>query len=452
MSFTDNTINKTQILDLFFKVQFKVKEVTTFLLEDKTPMPNSDLTDKHYIGVIDLLLEEKRARQQLEVAVTQLHQELLTKTSHLPTPNGDNNVTEKCKADLQVMKNYSDNIQRELTAEINLLKHEHSLFQQNFSTLQLENSDIKRRLKNSENRSFEESKKFQNDINSLKQLKGIDQLQDVHTLQTQFETIQRQVQLLSSVQSARGEDFLALYNQSLKMKSILTQTTDVSNNHSDSIIQVRNDLTRANLTTYDLKTEFKHEVSRLNQQIKDGNRARGTVYVRWSRKQCSGNQTELVYSGYTGGGHYDERGSPAEPVCLPPDPDFVKTSSGQHGRMYGAEFYSNNNVFPSNSQYQDIPCAVCRVKQASSVIMIPGKNRCYTGWNMEYHGYLASNYYNAVAAGSYVCIDIQPEYVSGGSSWNSKSKLVYDVVAKCGSLRCPPYKQDYPLTCVVCSK
>ncbi|VDI28243.1 Hypothetical predicted protein [Mytilus galloprovincialis] len=150
----------------------------------------------------------------------------------------------------------------------------------------------------------------------------------------------------------------------------------------------------------------------------------------------------MLQHGYTGGGQYDERGSPAGPVCLPPDSDFVRTSNGQHGHMYGAEFYSNTNVFPSSSQFQDIPCAICRVKQASSVKMIPGK----------YHGHMASNYYDHAAAGSYVCIDIQPEYFTGGSSWNNKSKLFFDIVAKCGSLRCQPYKQDYPLTCVVCSK
>ncbi|XP_071140525.1 uncharacterized protein [Mytilus edulis] len=176
-----------------------------------------------------------------------------------------------------------------------------------------------------------------------------------------------------------------------------------------------------------------------------------TTYIRWSRKQCPINgYTELVYSGYAGGGKYADSGSAAEPVCLPKDPDFVKTSGSGNGHMYGALF--EHNDFASNSHHQDVPCAVCRVKQASSVIMIPGKNRCYTGWNMEYHGYLASNSYYHAAAGSYVCIDIQPEYVSGGSSWNGNSKLFYDVVAQCGSLKCPPYKGGYSLTCVVCSK
>ncbi|XP_052084781.1 short-chain collagen C4-like isoform X2 [Mytilus californianus] len=178
----------------------------------------------------------------------------------------------------------------------------------------------------------------------------------------------------------------------------------------------------------------------------------GTTYIRWSRKQCPNNgYTELVYSGYAGGGIWSEAGSAAEPVCLPSDPDFVKTSGTGYGRIYGAEFESE--MFASNSLYQDIPCAVCRVKQVSSVIMIPGKNRCYTGWKIEYHGYLAASCrYSQPAAGSYVCIDIHPEYVSSGSSFDSQSQLFYDVAAKCGSLRCPPYKQDYPLTCVVCSK
>lgn len=110
---------KLKIIFICLLFVISLLEVMPFLLEDKTPMPNTDLTDKHFIAVVDLLLEEKKARQHLEVAVTQLHQELLTKTSHLPTPN---NVTEKCKADLQAMKNYTDNIQGELTAEIKVLK------------------------------------------------------------------------------------------------------------------------------------------------------------------------------------------------------------------------------------------------------------------------------------------------------------------------------------------
>ncbi|XP_071138734.1 uncharacterized protein [Mytilus edulis] len=155
-------------------------------------------------------------------------------------------------------------------------------------------------------------------------------------------------------------------------------------------------------------------------------------------------------SGYTGGGRYSDAGAPPEPVCLPLDPDFNKTNGGDYGRMYGAEFATN--FFASNSMNQDIPCAVCRVKQASSVIMIPGKSRCYIGWNMEYNGYLSSSHYSHNVATSYTCIDIKPEYVTGGSTGIGDGKYFYEVLAKCGSLHCPPYHNNYPMTCVVCSK
>lgn len=137
-------------------------------------------------------------------------------------------------------------------------------------------------------------------------------------------------------------------------------------------------------------------------------------------------------------------------MCLPLDPDFSKTSGTAYARMHGAEFKSN--FFYSNSGGQDLPCAVCRVRQASSVIMIPGKNRCYTGWNMEYHGYLSSGQYDHSAASSYICVDIKPEYVSGGSSYKNDGKYFYEVLARCGSLQCPPYRNNYPMTCVVCSR
>jgi hypothetical protein len=154
-------------------------------------------------------------------------------------------------------------------------------------------------------------------------------------------------------------------------------------------------------------------------------------------------------SGFAGGGWYDDTGASAEPVCLPPDPEFGRTSAADLGRMYGAEF--DENFFHPNAASEDVPCAVCRVKLASSVIMIPGKATCNFGWTKEYHGYLGSNYHAHKASGTFVCIDIQPEFLTGGGV-NHEGKLFYPVIAKCGSLQCPPYKNDHPLTCVVCSK
>ncbi|XP_071124087.1 TBC1 domain family member 5 homolog A-like [Mytilus edulis] len=95
----------------------------------------------------------------------------------------------------------------------------------------------------------------------------------------------------------------------------------------------------------------------------------GTTYIRWGRKQCSNNNTELVYSGFAGGSHYTDAGAAAEYVCLPPDPDYVKTSGTEYGRMYGAEF--DNAFFASNANDEDVPCALCRTERATSVVMIP---------------------------------------------------------------------------------
>ena len=117
--------------------------------------------------------------------------------------------------------------------------------------------------------------------------------------------------------------------------------------------------------------------------------------------------------------------------------------------MYGVEF--ETNFWASNSQEEDVPCAVCRNPHTVSTIMIPDKNVCYSGWNLEYYGYLSSGHWNDVAASSYNCVDINPEYVPSGVS-NQDGQLFVNVLAKCGSLPCPPYVNNYPLSCVLCSK
>ena len=55
------------------------------------------------------------------------------------------------------------------------------------------------------------------------------------------------------------------------------------------------------------------------------------------------------------------------------------------------------------------PCTI------TSILMKPGRNECYSGWNMEYHGYLSSGYYGYASSSSYACVDINnPENLIGG--------------------------------------
>ncbi|XP_063415211.1 uncharacterized protein LOC134697100 [Mytilus trossulus] len=195
------------------------------------------------------------------------------------------------------------------------------------------------------------------------------------------------------------------------------------------------------------KTNLEKKIDQIKRA--NSNIGGGHTYVRWGRTTCpSISGTKLVYSGYTGGGLYAHPGRPAEPVCLPTNPNFVKTSGTNSAFIYGAEYESN--FFASNSVHQDVPCSVCHV-QFGTTIMIPGKTRCHKGWKLQYKGNLAAGAAGHGGASTYLCVDFNQQYMHGGSA-DYNGYLLYDVVGQCGSLPCPPYHNGYPLTCAVCSK
>lgn len=156
------------------------------------------------------------------------------------------------------------------------------------------------------------------------------------------------------------------------------------------------------------------------------------------------------YTGMTGGGHYTNPGRNADPICLPHDPQLGPVSGeGAFGAVFGSEY--ETNAFGNDLHDKDVPCAVCRTKTASSVLMIPGRSQCYTGWKMEYSGNLMSGSHGHTGASNYLCVDTSPDVLEGGAR-NDDGYLLYVVKAYCGSLKCPPYKQDTIVRCVVCSK
>ena len=186
----------------------------------------------------------------------------------------------------------------------------------------------------------------------------------------------------------------------------------------------------------------------------------GSTYVRWGRTNCSGNGTELVYSGYAAGSDKTDKGAAANYICLSPDPlwGHYTNAKDADAKVMGVEyeFYGVTNggdtsaFFHKNLHQEDAPCSVCRSPR-STVIMIPGRNQCYRGWTLEYKGYLVAGYYGHPAATEYVCLDDYPEAMPGGHA-DQDGKLMYMVEGRCGSLRCPPYVDGRELTCAVCSK
>uniref|UniRef100_K1QR67 Short-chain collagen C4 n=1 Tax=Magallana gigas TaxID=29159 RepID=K1QR67_MAGGI len=174
----------------------------------------------------------------------------------------------------------------------------------------------------------------------------------------------------------------------------------------------------------------------------------GGIFVRWGRKDCPANNTELVYSGFAGGSLYDHTGAAAEFVCLPRDPDLVTGFTSGTAYVYGSEYDTNEFGHRSGN---DLPCSVCRSTVQSSVLMIPGKSSCYDGWTMQYHGHLVAGANIHKAATQYICLDEHPEALTAGQDEHD-GKLFYPVLAVCGSLACPPYQDGKYLTCVVCTK
>ena len=114
-----------------------------------------------------------------------------------------------------------------------------------------------------------------------------------------------------------------------------------------------------------------------------------------------------------------------------------------------------------------MPCSVCESGKRVSQLMIPAKTRCPSNeWTLEYKGYLGSSaeyksnsgelLKNHYFRGSYICVDENPESLTG-KSHPREGPQIYQVNAACGNVtgaltNCPPYQANKALSCVVCSK
>ena len=186
----------------------------------------------------------------------------------------------------------------------------------------------------------------------------------------------------------------------------------------------------------------------------------GSTYVRWGRTNCSGNGTERIYSGYAAGSDYMDSGAAANYLCLSPDPlwgnytdahDAGAKVMGVEYELYGTVPGDTTAFFHKRLHNEDAPCSVCRSPRPT-VIMIPGRNQCYSGWTLEYKGYLVAGRSTHVASTEYVCLDESPEVIPGGHA-SVNGALFYMVEGRCDrALTCPPYEDGRELTCVVCSK
>ena len=201
--------------------------------------------------------------------------------------------------------------------------------------------------------------------------------------------------------------------------------------------------------------------TKASQMLAHASKVQMTTYIRWGRTTCPGNGSVSVYDGFAGGSRYNHKGGASSMLCLPKDPDWDagKFSDKQDpitGLIYGAEYQDGDSrsdqLFGESHHDRDVPCVVCDVTKRSTVLMIPGRTKCYPGWTLEYAGYLMSGRYgHDDGATDYYCVDKDPENLPDGTR-NDDGHILYFVEARCGSLRCPPYIQGREFQCAVCTK
>ena len=172
------------------------------------------------------------------------------------------------------------------------------------------------------------------------------------------------------------------------------------------------------------------------------------TYIRWGNNTCPYG-ADTIYSGFAAGSHYTHVGAAVDPLCLPPDPKYLKSTPGYQnwGLLYGIEYETTGTPL-DHSHDRNMPCALCQAYGRTSMIMIPSHYECPLGWRREYYGYLMTGYHGHKAATQYTCVDESLEQIPG-SGGDQNGYLLYTVEANCGHyIPC----SDKELTCVVCTK
>ena len=173
-----------------------------------------------------------------------------------------------------------------------------------------------------------------------------------------------------------------------------------------------------------------------------------TTYIRWGNSTCPYG-ADTIYSGVVAGSWYGHEGAAVDPLCLPPDPQYLLSLAGYQNwaTLYGAEYEIGGTPL-DHSNNRNVPCALCQVYGRTNKIMIPSHYECPLGWRREYYGYLMAGYHTYKAATQFTCIDKSLGQIPGSGA-NTNGYLFHLVEAKCGHfIPC----SDKELTCVVCTK
>ena len=172
------------------------------------------------------------------------------------------------------------------------------------------------------------------------------------------------------------------------------------------------------------------------------------TYVRWGNSTCPYG-ADTIYSGVVAGSWYDYQGAAVDPLCLPPNPQYLKFQAGYQSfhRLFGAEYKTHAESPLNHINDRNVPCALCQAYGRTSKIMIPSRYECPSGWNTEYYGYLMAGHDRTYkGATQFSCVDKSFGVIPGSRKANNGGHQFYTVEAACNYHHpC----SDKELTCVV---
>lgn len=98
----------------------------------------------------------------------------------------------------------------------------------------------------------------------------------------------------------------------------------------------------------------------------------------------------------------------------------------------------------------NVPCIACVAIGRMSHLMIPGRTECFTGWTMEYRGYLMGSSYEQSPIHELMCVDSEPNYIIGRKK--TKSAIFWSLAeVRFGLQHTPSDVNRRELACVVCT-
>ena len=86
-----------------------------------------------------------------------------------------------------------------------------------------------------------------------------------------------------------------------------------------------------------------------------------------------------------------DQGGAANYLCMPNDPLPYTAGVRGHSYVHGTEY---EQPLVSGRHQHNAPCAVCYLPTKNTVLMIPVRTSCPSGWTREYYGYLMSEHIN----------------------------------------------------------